>query len=84
MGTGSFLPENWRETGVTAGIISYDSKPLVKVGREWLLRVQILTLSAIIPVHRRLSYAPYLSDNKSWTKLDRRWVGTGFSAAGRT
>ena len=38
VGTGSFLPENWQETYATADIISYDSKPLVKVGREWLLR----------------------------------------------
>ncbi len=38
VGTGSFLPENWQETYATADIIAYDAKPLVKVGREWLLR----------------------------------------------
>jgi nicotinate phosphoribosyltransferase len=38
VGTGSFLPENWRETYATADIVSYDGKPSVKVGREFLLR----------------------------------------------
>ncbi len=38
VGTGSYLPENWRETYATADIVSYDGKPSVKVGREFLLR----------------------------------------------
>ena len=38
VGTGSFLPELWRETYATADIVAYDGKPTVKVGREFLLR----------------------------------------------
>ncbi len=38
VGTGSYLPENWTETYATADIIAYDGKPMVKVGREFLLR----------------------------------------------
>jgi nicotinate phosphoribosyltransferase len=38
VGTGSFLPEEWGETYATADIVSYDGKPRVKVGREFLLR----------------------------------------------
>jgi nicotinate phosphoribosyltransferase len=38
IGTGSFLPQRWTETYATADIIEYDGKPLVKVGREFLLR----------------------------------------------
>jgi len=38
VGTGSFLPDNWSETYATADIIEYDGKPLVKAGREFLLR----------------------------------------------
>ncbi len=38
IGTGSFLPDNWSETYATADIVSYDGEPLVKVGREFLLR----------------------------------------------
>jgi len=38
VGTGSFLPEDWGETYATADIVAYDGKPLVKVGREFLLR----------------------------------------------
>jgi nicotinate phosphoribosyltransferase len=38
IGTGSFLPENWRETYATADIVAYDGVPSVKVGREFLLR----------------------------------------------
>ena len=38
VGTGSFLPESWRETYATADIIEYDGQPSVKVGREFLLR----------------------------------------------
>ena len=37
VGTGSFLPEDWGETYATADIIAYDDKPMVKVGREFLL-----------------------------------------------
>lgn len=36
IGTGSFLPERWRETYATADIISYDGKKRVKLGREFL------------------------------------------------
>jgi nicotinate phosphoribosyltransferase len=38
IGTGSYLPEAWRETYATADIIAFDGKPMVKVGREFLLR----------------------------------------------
>jgi nicotinate phosphoribosyltransferase len=38
IGTGSYLPENWTETYATADIVAYDGQPLVKVGREFLLR----------------------------------------------
>jgi nicotinate phosphoribosyltransferase len=40
IGTGSFLPDNWRETYATADIVAYDGVPSVKVGREFLLRPQ--------------------------------------------
>jgi nicotinate phosphoribosyltransferase len=38
VGTGSFIPERWSETYATADIVAYDDKPMVKVGREFLLR----------------------------------------------
>jgi molybdopterin biosynthesis enzyme len=38
VGTGSYLPELWTETYATADIIAYDGQPLVKIGREFLLR----------------------------------------------
>jgi nicotinate phosphoribosyltransferase len=38
IGTGSYLPEAWRETYATADIIAFDRKPMVKAGREFLLR----------------------------------------------
>ncbi len=38
VGTGSFIPEAWGETYATADIVAYDGKPMVKVGREFLLR----------------------------------------------
>ena len=38
IGTGSFLPENWPETYVTADIVAYDGRPSVKLGREFLLK----------------------------------------------
>ena len=38
VGTGSFLPDDWRETYATADIVAYNDKPNVKVGREFLLR----------------------------------------------
>jgi nicotinate phosphoribosyltransferase len=38
IGTGSYLPQRWTETYATADIIEYDGKPMVKVGREFLLR----------------------------------------------
>jgi len=38
VGTGSYLPEKWRETYATADIVAYDGKPLVKTGREFLIR----------------------------------------------
>jgi nicotinate phosphoribosyltransferase len=38
IGTGSFLPELWSETYATADIVAYDDVPMVKVGREFLLR----------------------------------------------
>jgi nicotinate phosphoribosyltransferase len=38
IGTGSYLPDLWAETYATADIVAYDGKPLVKKGREFLLR----------------------------------------------
>jgi nicotinate phosphoribosyltransferase len=38
VGTGSFIPEIWAETNATADIVEYDGVPMVKVGREFLLR----------------------------------------------
>ena len=38
IGTGSYLPDLWAETYATADIVAYDGKPLVKRGREFLLR----------------------------------------------
>jgi nicotinate phosphoribosyltransferase len=38
IGTGSYLPELWSETYATADIIAYDGTPMVKTGREFLLR----------------------------------------------
>ncbi|MDJ0685517.1 MAG: nicotinate phosphoribosyltransferase [Alphaproteobacteria bacterium] len=38
VGTGSYLPDQWRETYATADIVEYDGEPRVKVGREFLLR----------------------------------------------
>jgi nicotinate phosphoribosyltransferase len=37
VGTGSFIPQ-WSETYATADIVSYDGVPMVKIGREFLLR----------------------------------------------
>ena len=38
VGTGSFIPVVWPETYATADIVAYDGVPLVKLGREFLLR----------------------------------------------
>ncbi|GGF35055.1 nicotinate phosphoribosyltransferase [Aliidongia dinghuensis] len=38
VGTGSYLPDQWPETYATADIVAYDGVPLVKLGREFLLR----------------------------------------------
>lgn len=38
IGTGSFIPDAWHETYATADIVAYDGQPLVKLGREFLLR----------------------------------------------
>ena len=38
VGTGSFIPEKWSETYATADIVEYDGVPIVKIGREFLLR----------------------------------------------
>ena len=38
IGTGSYLPERWEETYATADIVAYDGNPMVKAGREFLLR----------------------------------------------
>jgi nicotinate phosphoribosyltransferase len=38
IGTGSYLPQRWTETYATADIVEYEGKPLVKIGREFLLR----------------------------------------------
>jgi nicotinate phosphoribosyltransferase len=41
VGTGSYLPELWTETYATADIVAYDGKPMVKKGREFLLRKRV-------------------------------------------
>ena len=38
IGTGSFLPEIWKETYATADVVAYDGVFSVKVGREFLRR----------------------------------------------
>jgi nicotinate phosphoribosyltransferase len=38
VGTGSFIPDSWAETYATADIVEYEGVPMVKVGREFLLR----------------------------------------------
>lgn len=38
IGTGSHLPDSWRETYATADIVEYDGTPSVKIGREFLLK----------------------------------------------
>jgi nicotinate phosphoribosyltransferase len=38
VGTGSFIPETWSETYATADIVAYNGTPMVKIGREFLLR----------------------------------------------
>ena len=38
VGTGSYLPDDWRETYATADIVAYNGKPGVKIGREFLLK----------------------------------------------
>ena len=38
VGTGSFIPDHWHETYATADIVDYDGVPMVKIGREFLLR----------------------------------------------
>jgi len=38
VGTGSYLPDRWTETYATADIVAYDGVPMVKTGREFLLR----------------------------------------------
>ena len=38
IGTGSYLPDTWKETYATADIVEYDGVPSVKIGREFLLK----------------------------------------------
>ena len=38
VGSGSFIPDSWHETYATADIVDYEGVPMVKVGREFLLR----------------------------------------------
>jgi nicotinate phosphoribosyltransferase len=40
IGTGSYLPDSWRETYATADIVEYDGVASVKIGREFLLKRQ--------------------------------------------
>jgi len=41
IGTGSYLPDQWSETYATADIVAYDGVPMVKLGREFLLRKRV-------------------------------------------
>lgn len=38
IGTGSHLPESWKETYATADIVAYNGMPQVKIGREFLIK----------------------------------------------
>ena len=38
IGTGSYLPDSWRETYATSDIVAYDGEPRVKIGREFLIQ----------------------------------------------
>jgi nicotinate phosphoribosyltransferase len=38
IGTGSYLPDSWRETYATADIVEYDGDARVKIGREFLIK----------------------------------------------
>jgi nicotinate phosphoribosyltransferase len=38
IGTGSYLPDTWKETYATADIVEYDGMASVKIGREFLLK----------------------------------------------
>ena len=38
IGTGSYLPDSWRETYATSDIVAYDGEARVKIGREFLLQ----------------------------------------------
>lgn len=38
IGTGSYLPDTWKETYATADIVEYDGVASVKIGREFLLK----------------------------------------------
>ena len=38
VGTGSYLPDDWRETYATADIVAYNGEAKVKAGREFLLQ----------------------------------------------
>ena len=48
-GTGSYLSELWSETYATADIIAYDGKPMVKAGREFLLRKRVEGRAPLLP-----------------------------------
>ena len=38
IGTGSYLPDTWKETYATADIVEYDGMAMVKIGREFLIK----------------------------------------------
>jgi nicotinate phosphoribosyltransferase len=38
IGTGSYLPDSWRETYATSDIVEYDGEAKVKIGREFLIK----------------------------------------------
>lgn len=40
IGTGSYLPDKWKETYATADVIAYNGEPKVKIGREFLFPAQ--------------------------------------------
>ena len=50
IGTGSYLPELWSETYATADIVAYDGEPMVKAGREFLLRQRTASCRLTRPV----------------------------------
>ena len=59
VGTGSFIPDAWHETYATADIVEYDGVPMVKVGREFLLRKNAAGGSRAAEPARQVDFANF-------------------------